>query len=177
MSVAQSIARCAVAVVECFSAASRSIASLLDECARKMRRYTGEAEPGQQLQRLVSEQSRLEATEPEPKELPIESYHSAPDADSRCHEHQKQNRLSAPRRFYAVARGIKLGLYQSWFAAANQVLNVPGSMQERFSSRLEALQLITSYMQSNGCTDDIVEYDEYGQEVFRYSQSEVPRRR
>lgn len=48
-------------------------------------------------------------------------------------------RLNAPRQFYAVVKGTKVGLFESCFVAANQVLNVPGSLQERFSSRREAL--------------------------------------
>lgn len=50
-------------------------------------------------------------------------------------------------------------------------------MPERFSSRLEALQFIVGYFQTIGCGDDIVEYDEYVQEVYRYRQSEVPQRK
>lgn len=85
--------------------------------------------------------------------MPLEAYQDDKSGDRLYDQRQKKERMSAPGRFYAVARGIKPGIYQSWFTAANQVLNVPGSMQERFSSRQEALHFITSYMQSNGCDD------------------------
>lgn len=86
-------------------------------------------------------------------------------------------RLAAWGRFYAIASEIRPGLFPTWFAAGNQVLNVSGSMQERFRSRLEALQYIAAYFQAVGIREDIVEYDEFEAEVWRYKLSEVPRRR
>lgn len=120
-----------------------------------MRRYAEEPEQIQPRREPVAEQGRFEVKEPEPEEAAVESAELDAGVDSRHDQRQKRDRLGAPGRFYAVARGIKPGVYQSWFAAANQVLNVPGSMQERFSSRLEALQFITSYLYSTGCNDDI----------------------
>lgn len=84
--------------------------------------------------------------------------------------------LAAWGRFYAVASGICHGLFPTWFAAGNQVLNVSGSMQERFKSQLKALQCIAAYFQAAGIREDIVEYDEFEGEVWRYKLSEVPRR-
>lgn len=137
-----------------------------------MRQYCEEPEPVQHRRKVETEQGQPDSHRRTSDELQL-SQCGGGDVSSGVEEPRwSMERLNAPGRFYAVAKGTKPGLFQSWFAAGNQVLNVPGSMQERFSSRLEALHFIISYFQAVGCGDDVVEYDECVQEVCRYRQSQ-----
>lgn len=172
-SVARALVRCALAVVECASVCCRWLAGVFDGCAEWMRRYGDEPE---QFQPQSEGRQQVEDRE-------LVKQQQADEVEEDCSgdvsERQllDMDRLTAPGRFYAVARGRRPGVFQSWFAAGSQVLNVLGAMQERFSSRLEALHYMISYYQVVGCSDDILEYDEYVHVVFRNRQSELPRRR
>lgn len=135
MSVVRAVVKCALAVTECMGIICRCAATLLEGSARMLRQYSEEP--------VVIEQQE---TERQPdlgtqlglvkQELNVNRWDAYGDESVVGSEYEppSMERLTAPGHFYAVARGTKCGLFQSWFTAGQQVLNVPGSMQERFGS-------------------------------------------
>lgn len=55
VSVARSMAKCGIAVIECLSAVFRSVAILLESCARMIREYSEETEQVPQQREIVAE--------------------------------------------------------------------------------------------------------------------------
>lgn len=119
-------------MIECLSVVCRSMATLLEACAQVMKRYGEEPGPVQQRSEVQPEQSRLDIKSAEMVELCQEVFDG--DESVNGEQRSKLERLNAPGQFYDVAKGTRVRLFQSWFAArfaaGKQVLNVPGSMQE-----------------------------------------------
>lgn len=178
MEILRAVVRCVMAVAECVSVVCHSMAKILDVWVQALEKYGREPGPTQQRneQQRVEEMSMKQTSERETEEIP-RSTSVKDDAGREPVQQPSMEFLNVPGRFYAVVKGTKVGLFQSWFAAGSQVLNVPGSMQERFSTRLEALQFMTSFFQTIGWNEDIIEYDEQAREMYRYRQSDLRLRR
>lgn len=170
MEVARAVLRCVIAVIECISVMFEQVAAALVQVAAKLKSYIEESVQDHQRTEPMQEHGGGPQAKQEIKEMTQGSPDGDDDTGSVAELQQSVERLTAPGRFYAVVKGTKIGLFQSWFVAANQVLNVPGSLQERFSSQKEALQFMVRYFQSIGWTRDIIEYDEQSKEVWRYRQ-------
>lgn len=188
--VGRSLLKCVCAVVECAGVVCRCLAKVLEMAAAKLRGVLDDGEHRVAMPREAGSRERLHRvnqpgtveTEPESfqAELIVRSRKQENDPDEGqmstvIRARQTAGRLTAWGRYYAVASGVRPGVYPTWFAAGNQVLNVSGAMQERFGSRLEALQYIAAYFHAIGNKDEIVEYDEFEAEVWRYQLSDVPR--
>lgn len=169
MEMVRAAIRCGAAISECAGVVCHHMATALDWLAQKLKEYSEEP---MQVAQVQSDNAGVPSIRQEAELRAHDGLGIEKDVVVVEEQRPSAERLASPGRFYAVVKGTKVGLYQSWFVAANQVLNVPGSLQERFSSRREALQFMVRYFQTVGWNEDIIEYNEQAQEVYRYSQSE-----
>lgn len=73
------------------------------------------------------------------------------------------------QRFYAVASGRRPGLFSSWISAGRQVNSFSNSLHQRFGNRVDAVNYVGHYFRAMGIRDDVIEYDENEQVLFRYT--------